>query len=39
MYGFNQNDKYIYILLEFIRGGELFTLLKTIEVVPIQITR
>ena len=29
MMGFAQNDKYLYFLMEFIQGGELYTLLRT----------
>lgn len=29
MLGFTQNEKYLYFLMDFIQGGELFTLLRT----------
>lgn len=28
MYGFTQDSRYLYLLLEFISGGELFTYLR-----------
>jgi len=30
MEGFTQNDRYLFIVLEFVAGGELFTYLRTI---------
>lgn len=29
MLGFAQNEKYLFFLMDFIQGGELFTLLRT----------
>lgn len=31
MYGISQNDRYLYILMEYIQGGELFTYLRSIQ--------
>ena len=28
MLGFTQNEKYLYFLMDFIQGGELYTLLR-----------
>jgi protein kinase A len=28
MEGFTQDDRYLYIIMEFVRGGELFTYLR-----------
>lgn len=29
MLGFTQNEKFLYFLMDFIQGGELFTLLRS----------
>jgi len=30
MEGFTQNDRYLYLVLEFVSGGELFTYLRSV---------
>ena len=35
IYGFTQDERYIYIILEFINGGELFTYLRSVIKFPI----
>ena len=31
MKGISQNERYLYIIMEYVQGGELFTYLRTIQ--------